>query len=296
MPIDKSISQRLIHWIIPGAIAVALLFLINTFVLKLEHVPSHDMKLTYDRGDLLLLNKLFRNYKHYDVLAFNYYEDDITDTMAIVLVQRCIGLPGDTIELDNGFVYVNNKENKFMHELQHNYHVRARKELDSAFFKKYDLTEGGIISDELDYSFSMNLSTADSLKKDSLVKVVERKIEKSGFRDDRTFPLDSNYKWNRYNYGLLYIPKKRDTLNINKSNISLYKRLISAYENNLLQMNGDSIYINGILSDKYVVKQNYYFVLGDNRDNALDSRYWGFLPEKFIIGKVITRLKKGRRE
>jgi signal peptidase I len=291
---DKAISNRLRYWIIPGSIAVVLLFLINTFVLKLEHVPSHDMKLTYDRGDLLLLNKLFKNYKHYDVLAFNYYEDDITDTLAIVLVQRCIGLPGDTVELEDGFVYVNNKENKFIPDLQHNYHVRARKELDSVFMMEHGLTEGGIISDDLDYSFSMNLSAADSLKKDSLIKVVERKIEKSGYRDGRIFPLDSNYKWNRHNYGRIYIPKKHDTLSVNKGNISLYKRLISAYESNSLEVKGDSIYINGALADRYVVKQNYYFVMGDNRDNAMDSRYWGFLPERFIIGKVITRLKKGK--
>jgi signal peptidase I len=291
---DKAISHRLRHWIIPGSLAVFILFLLNLFVLKLEHVPSHDMKLSYNRGDLVLLNKLFKNYKHYDVLAFNYYEDDITDTMAIVLVQRCIGLPGDTIELENGFVYVNNKENKFIPELQHNYHIRARKELDSVFMKKYGLTEGGLISDELDYSFSMNLSTADSLKKDSLVKKMERTIEKSGYRDDRIFPLDSNYKWNKHNYGRLYIPKKKDTLSIDKFNISLYKKLISAYENNSLEIKGDTILVNGVPTKKYIVKQNYYFVMGDNRDNALDSRYWGFLPERFIIGKVITRLKKGK--
>lgn len=293
---DKAISHRLIHWIVPGFIAVFLLFLINLFVLKLEHVPSHDMKQSYDRGDLVLLNKLFKNYKHYDVLAFNYYEDEITDTMPIVLIQRCIGLPGDTVEMENGFVYVNNKENKFIAELQHNYHVKAIKELDSAFFKRYKLSEGGIISDELDYSFSMNLSTADSLKKDTLIKVVERSIEKFGFRDDRIFPPDSNYKWNKHNYGLIYIPKKGDTLRVDKNNISLYKKLIAIYENNSLDIKGDSILINDKPDTNYVVKQNYYFVLGDNRDNAMDSRYWGFLPEQFIIGKVITRLKKGKPE
>jgi signal peptidase I len=293
---DKAISNRLRLWIIPGSIAVVLLFIMNLFVLKLEHVPSHDMKLSFNRGDVVLLNKLFKNFHHYDVLAFNYYEDDITDTMPIVLVQRCIALPGDTFEIEDGFVYINNKGNKYIAQLQHNYLVRARQELDSVFLKKYNLNEGGIISDGWDYSFSMNLSTADSLKKDSLVKKVQRNIEKSGFRDDRIFPADSNYKWNRHNYGKLYIPKKKDTLQIDKSNIVLYKKLISVYENNSLEIKGDSITINGIPTTKYVVKENYYFVMGDNRDNAMDSRYWGFLPERFIIGKVITRLKKGKPE
>src|SRR5688572_30393059 len=118
--IDRKGPRRLINWILPGFFAVFIIFLINTFFLQLVHVPSHDMKQSYHRGDLILLNKFFPNYKKYDVIAFNYYEDDITDTMPIVLIQRCIALPGDTLELDNGFIYVNNAEDKYISELQFN--------------------------------------------------------------------------------------------------------------------------------------------------------------------------------
>jgi signal peptidase I len=73
---------------------------------------------------------------------------------------------------------------------------------------------------------------------------------------------------------------------LDSTTISLYKKIISLYENNKLIVKGNSIYINGILSNSYIIKQDYYFVLGDNRDNAIDSRHWGFLPEKNIKGKV----------
>jgi signal peptidase I len=93
----------------------------------------------------------------------------------------------------------------------------------------------------------------------------------------------------------LYIPKIDDTLRLDTVNIALYARLIDTFEKNHLEIVNDTIYINGIPSGTYVVKKNYFFVLADNRDNANDSRVWGFLPENCIIGKVKRTVKNGRR-
>jgi signal peptidase I len=88
------------------------------------------------------------------------------------------------------------------------------------------------------------------------------------------------------NFGKLYIPKKNDTLSLDTTSIRLYSKLIETYEKNKLEIRDDSIFINDELTKKYMVRQDYYFVMGDNRDNAIDSRRWGFLPGSYIKGKV----------
>lgn len=293
--IDKALSQKIIPWLAPVIIAVFVLFIINHSFFQLAVISSSDMQSTYSKGDVVLLNKCSSVYKKNEVLAFNFYTEDSTAAKPILLIQRCVAEPGDTIELMNGFVYINNDEDKFIPELKHNYHLKAKLKLDKSFLTQYNLTEGGVISDELDYSYSLTQSQADSLSKDSVFVALERTIEKANLHDQLIFPNDSVYKWNKHNYGALYIPKKGDTLNIDSTNISLYKQLISVYEKNDLVVRGDSVLINGKLTKTYTVKQNYYFLLGDNRDNALDSRYFGFLPEENLVGKVVCIVKKQKR-
>lgn len=289
--IDKALSQKIIPWLAPVIIAVFLLFVINKSFLQLITVPSGDMQQSYSQGDLLLINKFSFSFKKNDILAFEFYEDDNASTKPLIFVQRCVALPGDTLEMDNGFVFVNNREDKFIKELKHNYHLKSKISPDTSFLIQYNLDEGGPVSDEFDYSFSLTQSQADSLRKDSIITELSKSIEKSNLHDQLIFPNDSNYKWNKHNFGKIYIPKKDDVIKLDTLNISLYKKVISVYENNKLEIKGDSILINGQLTKAYTIKQNYYFVLGDNRDNAVDSRYFGFLPEEFIRGKVMCKIR-----
>jgi signal peptidase I len=175
--------------------------------------------------------------------------------------------------------------------VQQNYFIETNHiALSDTFKRRYHLTEGGEVSNEFDYSYSLSRWQYDSLKKEAKIKKIELKTEKQNSFDETCFPYSSHYSWNPDHYGKIYIPKKGDTLFLDSVNIHLYKVLIKE-ETKSLSLKNDSIFINGSFTKIFVPKQNYYFVMGDNRDNANDSRTWGFLPRSCIIGKVACRIK-----
>lgn len=281
-------------WFVCACAALILLILVKFFIFDIVRINSRDMLSTYNYGDAVLIKRLMNTYATNDFVYFEYPGADSIgkDTR---MIQRMTGLPGDSILIADKALYINGVKIRDTSSLRFNYFVTLKnKTADSLFKLKYNFSEGGAVSNNYDYSFSLTREESNQLRTDTLVKSAELKHEKQNNFDETCFPGFSKYCWNMDFYGPVYIPKRNDTLRLDTVNLNLYATLIRDYEHNDLKRRNDSIFINGQYTTWYVTKLNYYFVLGDNRDNANDSRVWGFLPENYIKGKVLFRIRKNR--
>lgn len=250
------------------------------------------MATTFHEGDALFLKKIFNTYATNDFVYVRYPVKD-TSVSENFFVQRLIGLPGDSIQLVDKVLIINGFKIADTTSLRNNYFITLKNRVaDSLFRLKYSFTEGGQISNAYDYSYSLTKEESEILKNDTLIKKIDLKREKPNNVDETCFPGSLHYPWNMDFYGAIYIPKEHDTLQLDSISIQLYATLIRDYEENKLEVKHDSIFINDQLTNYYVTHLNYYFLLGDNRDNANDSRIWGLLPESHLHGKVLFRIRK----
>lgn len=204
-------------------------------------------------------------------------------------VKRCVGIPGDSIEMRNGDLYNNGKMLPFPDRAkpQHSYAVTfdGKTAIDlQALFVDMDITDGGGFNTTQDTLMIRALTDAgvQRLKSTPGIVSVTRIIET---RDENVFP--NNGIGNSDNMGPIYIPKQGATVALDKKSLPYYKMIITEYEHNDLNVNGDEIRINGQIATNYTFKQDYYWMMGDNRHNSEDSRYWGFVPENHIVGKPV---------
>jgi len=291
----QRLKQLLLNtWLRSAGIALALFILLKVFFFDLFTVNSRDMEGSYLKGDVLLIKKNPSNLKRGQVILLEYPLPDSGQT-APLFIQRLVGLAGDTLWLSDKTLFVNGELQKSHDHQKHNYFIKTRTaQLDSAFLNHYGLNDGGPVSTGFDYSFALTENQKLELEKDSLILSIKIKSENKNMFDATCFPGSTHCNWNADHYGKIYVPKKNDSLHLDTTIISLYEDIIKRFEKNSLVITQDSIFINGQYSRSYVVKQDYYFTLGDNRDNAVDSRHWGFLPESCIRGKVLYRLKRAK--
>jgi signal peptidase I len=289
----------------------------------------------------------FQKIKRNDIVVFNWPADTLFNMYIAAdkkyekpidkktnYVKRCVGIAGDSLEIRDGYVFINGKQTVLPDraKTQFYYTVISKKILSAKYLKeeigtteynrfyvldkktainryrkianlfkpfpndstKYLIEFQGDFKPPNDFKatdrYSINMSDEEQkkLRENSNIVSVKRNTKPKGEKDDRPiFPSNKNGVWNGDNMGPIYIPEAGKTVALNKEVLPLYKDIISEYEGNKLSTDGHDIYINGKIATSYTFKQDYYWMMGDNRQNSLDARYWGYVPFDHVVGKPV---------
>lgn len=242
----------------------------------------------------------FQKIKRNEIVVFNWPTDTVRffrDPSGIHVnkpidkrsnyVKRCVAIAGDSLEIKDGYIYINGEKTvlpdrakpQFMHA------VETKGQISPTTFKRYESTEWGHNGEH--YVVNLTDANAKKIKNNPTVKKVTKMIEPKGTYNKSIFPHSPQYPWSIDNYGPIYIPKKGKTVALTTKTLPFYKKIIETYEHNDLAVNGNEIYINGELATDYTFKQDYYWMMGDNRHNSEDARYWGYVPFDHVVGKPV---------
>lgn len=294
-PPMTALSFPMVHDTVPG-------LGIKSFVSEDDSEKKNNWKnkLSFPYLRLPAIQKIKRN----DIVVFNW-PGDTTKTMwgdvsgkqtykpidkRTNYVKRCVGIPGDSLEVRNGYVYINNKRTVLPDRAkpQWNFEVNTGgREFSRNDIEKYNLQkESRILGNGL-YLLNLTDEEAASLEKNRIIKSIKKHIEPKGQYRKSIFPHSPKYPWSSDNFGPIYIPKKGVTVSLNENTIPFYEQIIRRYENNNLTIFENDIYINGKKASTYTFKQDYYWMMGDNRHNSLDARNWGYVPFDHVVGKPV---------
>ncbi|MEA5460580.1 signal peptidase I [Arcicella sp. LKC2W] len=263
----------------------------------------------------------FSDVKQGDAVVFNvpnYAPDgDAPVDLRTYYIKRCIGTPGKTLEIRDTQVYIDGKPMENPKRMQHEYLIKVKETLTDEFFDKYDIANGIDATGQPNYNWQeVQLTAQDSTiagLHDYVVNTYSENIEE--FKKLKTFvsaeilkapkgtpdgedgmtneasatPMaGKSYVWNKDNYGPLWIPKEGVTIQLDSQSVDKYKYIIKYYEGNKnVVVEGYKISIDGKTITSYTFKQDYYFMMGDNRHHSADSRYWGFVPANHVVGKAV---------
>lgn len=276
-------------YLVPFLVTLLVFIFIKSFLFDIVIVGSPAMEKTLHSGEWVFVKKIFNPVRNNLVRIYLPLSKNDTDVVASYVFKRIIAVAGDTVEIRNSNVLVNGELIEENNRFLHNYIAKIKLKADSAVFKKNAVTDKYLIDDSCVYMLPLTEKVYNEFLSKKIFHSLISSAEDSAVFDENVFPYESQFKWNGNYFGPLYVPKKGDSLALDSSSIKLYKRIIRDLENNILEIMKDAIFINGRETSVYVVKQNYYFVIGDNFDNSIDSRNWGFIPEKKIKSRVMFR-------
>jgi len=264
-----------------------------------SHIKNKKFKLPYFR--LPALQKIKTN----DIVVFNWPADTLKTMWGdnsgeftykpidkkTNYVKRCVAIAGQTLEIKDGDIYIDGKlsimpdraKPQFFYKVKLKKGVNPMPLLDTYKVRHNEARRNG----EDNYLFNLDEENARRLANNPSVVSVEKDIAPKGKFDKSIFPHDVQYPWSIDNFGPLYMPKKGESVELNNKTIPFYKDLLNRYEGVSFAENGDEYYIDGKRVTNYTFKQDYYWMMGDNRQNSLDARYWGFVPFDHVVGKPV---------
>ncbi|SMO51745.1 signal peptidase I [Fodinibius sediminis] len=316
---NKQAKSWLREWADALLFAFVAALIIRTFFFEAYRIPTPSMEKTLMTGDFLIVSKMsygprtpmvigipFTNIympgfvlpwvrlpglgevERNDIVVFNYPIDLAPVAAKTNYVKRSVGVPGDTLRIDDNQLFVNGDRAQSFPGIQKTYEVQVRNRVRLSAAKVK--AAGGTLYRSQQpgrYRINMNDQVAETIRQWPEVTNVELFVLPDGFNeyDRRRFSFSSGFV-NHHHLPTTVVPFKGQTVTLTPENYHVYENIITRYEGNNVGRNGDQFTINGEQTNQYTIQQDYYFMMGDNRDNSEDSRFWGFVPQTHVVGKA----------
>lgn len=245
--------------------------------LGMAHAPTSSMDPAIQTGDRFTYDH-DKNIDRNAITVFYYPPEPTT-----MYIKRCVAIAGDSLIISAGKVIVNGDTAENFDRMKYQHVITTTQTLDNRFMKSVGITEFFRVKDTL-YSAFISPGEINKVKSNQVIKSVEIALKSKDQFEPMTFPQSTNFNWNADNFGPLLIPAKGIEIPLDEKNSDIYFQYIER-ENENAERRASGVYLAGNRIDRYTFKENYYFMMGDNRHNSADSRYWGFVPEKLLIGK-----------